>query len=267
MMAKLTRQQATLHAEACELLTLDRDLTPDERLFVLDNWQESATSRNTLDGAFFTPPGLAVDMAVEVTGHRIVDLCAGIGALASACLTYGPRGREIVCVERNPLYVEVGRRVVPDATWIQADIFDLPDGLGRFDTAVSNPPYGATPRTGDSPAYRGRRFEYHVIAIASRLAAHGVFLVPQESAPFRASRSGGLTTIDDPEYERFTAATGIRLDTNCGLDTSSYRHEWRGAAPRTEIVLTTFGIPRGPSPTAAETAPGELALFPPGDAR
>ncbi|MFE4512683.1 methyltransferase [Kitasatospora sp. NPDC056783] len=251
-MAKLTRQQATLHLAACELLALDRELTPDERLFVLDYWQESSTGTNTLDGAFFTPWGLAVDVAVEVTGHRIIDLCAGIGALASACLTYGPRGREVVCVERNPRYVEIGRKVVPDATWIQADVFHLPDGLGRFDTAVSNPPYGATTRSGNGPGYRGRRFEYHVIAVASRFAAHGVFLIPQESTPLRPSETGGFTTVEDDEFRRFTTGTGIRLETNCGLDTSSYLYEWRGVAPRTEIVLATFGT-RGFAP-----APGVL---------
>lgn len=240
-MAKLTRQQATLHRAACDLLSLPRDLDPDERMFVLDNWQESTTGTNTLDGAFFTPAELAVDVSVEVVGTTVIDLCAGIGALASACLYNGPRGRTVVCVERNPRYVEIGRKVVPEATWIHADIFHLPqgllpEGLDRFDTAVSNPPFGATPRTGNAPGYQGRRFEYHVIAIASRLARRGVFIVPQQSVPFRQSQAEDARVLDD-EYQHFTRTTGLSLAPSCGIDTELYRSRWRGVAPRTEVAV------------------------------
>ncbi|WP_163511202.1 hypothetical protein [Fodinicola acaciae] len=81
-MGKLTRQQERLHAQACQLINLGRDLTEDERTFVLDNWQESSTSTNACDRAHFTPAGLARDMSIEVSGNRIIDLGAGIGRLA-----------------------------------------------------------------------------------------------------------------------------------------------------------------------------------------
>ncbi|GAA3832271.1 hypothetical protein GCM10022226_61880 [Sphaerisporangium flaviroseum] len=246
-MGKLTKQEAILHRRACELVELDRPLDEDEAEFVLEHWQESSTAANTLDGAFFTPLGLARDLAIEVVGDRIIDLCAGIGRLAWSCRDVGGRRanhqppRELVCVERNPAYVQVGRKVLPEARWICADIFDLAGTeLGQFDTAIGNPPFGVTSRTGDGPRYRGRRFEYHAIDIAADLARHGVFIVPQESAPFRYSGQRCNRWERGPEYERFEDQTGIRLRHNCGIDTSGYDDEWRGVSPRTEIVTCDF---------------------------
>jgi hypothetical protein len=46
-MSKLTKQQAALHAQACAYLKKDV-LTLDERMFVLDHWQESANHINAL---------------------------------------------------------------------------------------------------------------------------------------------------------------------------------------------------------------------------
>jgi hypothetical protein len=89
-MSKLTKQQAAQHHEACSLLQKEV-LTEDERLFVLDHWQESANHVNSVAGAFFTPTGLARDLSIEVSGLRIIDLCAGIGSLAFS--VYGTAGR------------------------------------------------------------------------------------------------------------------------------------------------------------------------------
>ena len=75
-MAKLTREQERLHAEACRLINLSRDLTEDEREFVLNHWLESSTTSSASDRAHFTPAGLARDMSLEVGGDRIIDLCA-----------------------------------------------------------------------------------------------------------------------------------------------------------------------------------------------
>jgi SAM-dependent methyltransferase len=244
--AKLTKREAQLHRDACALAELDRELTEDEKDFVLDHWQESSTSANSLEGAFFTPRGLARDMSVELPDSnvtRVLDLGAGTGRLAFECRRLfghrwnGEPRRQLVCVERNPAYVAVGRKVLPEATWICADILDVPDlQLGPFDAVISNPPFGNIARTGNAPGYRGRRFEYHAIAVAAQVAGSGVFLIPQVAAPFRSSGQPDLTDNADEEYRRFHAATGLTLKPGCGWDTSFYAGEWRGVSPEVEIA-------------------------------
>ncbi len=249
-MAKLTKIEARNHAQACELLKKDQ-LTIDERIFVLDNWHEGANHVNSAAGAFFTPSGLAGDFALDVGGRRGIDLCAGIGGLAF-WLVLRERVRELVCVEINPDYIEVGRKIVPEATWIQADVFDVRElGLGHFDCAVSNPPFGATPRRGGSaPRYTGSTFEYHVIDIARDMADTGTFIIPQGSAPFRFSGSRHYVERPSDAYLKFSKLTGIELEAGCGVDTDYYRNDWHGVSPATEVVLADFAAARARCPDA-----------------
>lgn len=240
-MSKLTKAQAKAHQEACDLLQKDV-LTHDEKWFVLENWQESATHVNTVAGAFFTPPELARSFCIEVAGRRIIDLCAGIGTLSFLYLEkccWGP-APEITCVEINPDYIAVGRKLLPEARWVQASVFELP-ALGRFDFAISNPPFGNIQRGGkDAPRYRGRQFEYHVIDIASDLADHGAFIVPQMSAPFEYSGRRDFRVVKQEGYLAFEAKTGIELGANCGIDCSACQSDWHGVAPKVEIVTADF---------------------------
>lgn len=265
-MARLSKQQAKFHQQACELVALNRDLTEDEKDFVLDNWQEAATATHNLDGAFFTPEGLARDLSIEVAGDRVIDLCAGIGRLAYGCRDlWGRRwndelARQFVCVEKNPDYVAVGRKILPEAEWICADVLDVPGmNLGRFDTAISNPPFGAIKRSGNAPGYTGGRFEYHVIAVASTLATFGAFIIPQNSAPFRYSGEHCYREEVAQECARFQEQTRIAMTAGAGFDTSIYREEWRGVAPKVEIVSCDFtGLLEqvsGPTPPVRAAVP------------
>ncbi|WP_271507338.1 methyltransferase [Bradyrhizobium sp. CCBAU 11357] len=259
-MAKLTKAEAKAHAEAVELLKKDV-LTYDERVFVLDNWHEGASHINGSAGAFFTPCGLAGDFAIDAYGGRTVDLCAGIGALAFHVYwrAHHARGRdepqkEIVCIERNPAYVDVGRKVLPEANWICADVFDLDlPSLGHFGCAIANPPFGATPRIGSGPRYTGRSFEFHVIDIASDIADYGAFIIPQASAPFQYSGVQCYRERKSADYLKFTEQTGIHLEAGCGVDCSYYRDGWKGIAPNVEIVCANFEeIPRNKARSSAE---------------
>lgn len=271
-MATLTYEQERRHTQACRLIDLPRDLTEEERAFVLDHWRASFTARSASDRAHFTPAGLARDMSLHIIGNRVIDLAAGIGRLAFHCRDpqARPRGSEpeIVCIERNPAYVRVGRRVVPEARWICADIMTLPqmrEDLGEFDYAISHPPYGAIPRAVDvTSGYRGRRFEYHAIALAALVARRGVFLIPQVAAPLRHS---GVPRFEpgsgDAEYRKFAAATGIELEPHYGIPTTQYRHDWHDVPPQSEVVHADFTERCVPAarPAAAEERHGGLALL------
>lgn len=248
-MGKMTKAQEKRHAETLALVDLDRDLTAEEREFVLDNFQEISTATNSTYGAFFTPEGLANDFAIEIlTGaRRILDLGAGIGRLSHACqgrVTTGPhegQQRHFTCIEANPEYLRVGRRVMPDAEWILGDILDVPSmELGRFDMVIANPPFGAIARSKNAPRYNGGRFEFHVIAVASMMADHGVFVVPQRSCGFEFSGKSAYRDIDSPEYRQFRTATGLTLEPASSIDTSLYRAAWHGVAPATEVVTADF---------------------------
>jgi len=224
-------------------------------MFVLQNWQESAKHINTIAGAFFTPVGLARDLAIEVNpGSRIIDLCAGIGALAFFCS--GPwKQSDVVCVELNPEYAEVGRKIVPEARWIVGSVFDLPADIGHFDFAIGNPPFGSTPHeTKRGPRYTGKEFELHVIDIASGLADFGAFIVPQMTAGFKYSgcpgggwpetiKNGygsGFAECKTDVHEKLLAMSGIVLEPSCGIDTTTYDRDWHGVSIRTEVITCDF---------------------------
>lgn len=255
---RLTKAQAKAHQQAMDLVHSDRRLTLAEREFILDHYQESQGSLNSLSGAFFTPSGLARDFALEVGPGRVIDLCAGIGRLAYACQNDRYKRTELVCIERCPEYVEVGKRILPEAVWICGDVFDpaLYADLGRFDWAISNPPFGRISENSFQGAYSGGEFEFKVIEQASRLARYGTFIVPQLSAPFRYSGERHYREEVTDKLRAFMEQTGIALEPNCGIDTAVYRDDWHGVSVVCEIVLAEFAQP------SAAAAPGEqIDLF------
>lgn len=253
-MAKLTKAQLKAHNRAVELLKKE-NLTWDDRHDILEFWNEAADHTVSESGAFFTPVGLARDFAIEACGLRTIDLCAGIGVLSffqhSKHNGYGePNRSKIVCVERNPVYVEIGKKILPQAEWICCDVFDFrPEMVTSFDAvkegfdvAISNPPFGKIRGGTYQGPYTGSNFEYKVIEFASRLAAFGAFIVPQGSAPFNYSgNSKGFQEIPNNEkYKKFKEQTGISLSPGCGIDTSIYREDWKNTNVMTEVVLADF---------------------------
>jgi predicted RNA methylase len=282
-MAKLTKAQAKAHDQACELLKKDW-LNHDERLFVIDNWQESATHINSSAGAFFTPIELARHHAIELQqlSGRVIDLCAGIGSLSFALWEqsyYQRESLEIVCVEINPAYSEVGKKLLPEATWIVGDVFDVLDmGLGRFHAAISNPPFGAIKRSKNAPRYTGSAFEFHVIDIAAHMADFGVFILPQMSAGFEFSGKPCYRRQESGKAFDFQQKTGLHFEAGCGVDTAMFKDQWRGVSPICEIVCVDFdqddvqepaqpvapAVERKAEPGQPSTGESQLSLF--GDA-
>jgi predicted RNA methylase len=255
---KLSKPLAKRHQEALALVRSGRPLTRDERAFVLEHFHEGAEHMNGLAGAFFTPSGLARDFAVEVPEcRRILDLCAGIGKLAEACDHKAP---ELVCVELNQHYVDVGKVVLPSATWVCASAFDVEAyrHLGPFDCVISNPPFGTVKASGFDGRYTGGLFEYRIIDLASTLAPRGVFIVPQESAPFRYSGRRDYQDDESDRARKFREQTGILMEANCGIDTAVYRTEWKGVSPVCEIVVCDFAETLKAKPAQATE---QMALF------
>lgn len=244
-MAKLTKPQAKAHQKACDLLKKDV-LTEDDKFFVLENWQESATHINSSAGAFFTPFDLARDFAIETFPGRVIDLCAGIGMLSFAMRCkhqWDKAPLDLTCIEINPDYVAVGRKILPEARWIEASVFDvLYMDLGHFDLAISNPPFGrvSRPEGKRAPRYTGAEFEFHVIDIAAHLANYGAFILPQMSSGFRYSGSQEYRRDTTGKAVDFQNATGIYLGPNCGIDTAFYKDSWSGVSPICEIVCCDF---------------------------
>lgn len=248
-MAKLTKEEIKLHEQALRLLEKDV-LTFDDKHFVLDYWHEGATHINSKAGAFFTPHHVAGGVAIEAAGRTFVDLCAGIGRLAFSVHNHlNPFQREekkleFTCVEINPDYIEVGKKIMPNARWIQADVLDLPADIGHFDCAIGNPPFGNINTKQASPRIKIGPFEYKVIDVASDLADYGVFIVPQGSSPFKMSGQRNFEENKTDGYQGFELKTGIVLDSNCGIDTTAGRDDgeptWRGVKIVTEIVIADF---------------------------
>ncbi|SDR45264.1 methyltransferase [Pseudovibrio sp. Tun.PSC04-5.I4] len=243
-MAKLTKAEAKRHAQAVEILNKDV-LTEDDKDFVFQNWHEGAEFENGSRGAFFTPWDLAFDFSFDCGGHRIIDLCAGIGMLSFAVYhrlkERNDRVPEIVCIERNPAYVAVGKKLLPEATWICADVFEWEElNLGRFDQAISNPPFGKVRRSGNGPSYKGGLFEHHVIDIASKLACEGTFIIPQNSASFAYSGVQYHRQTPTSAGGEFAASQGFEMTAGIGIDTAFYRKSWKGVSPLCEVALIDF---------------------------
>jgi predicted RNA methylase len=246
-MSKLTKAESKLHTKACRLLEKD-SLTYDEKVFVLDNWQEGAKHINSLGGAFFTPRGLARDLSIYTPSQgTLIDLCAGIGNLAFHAIDRFEQDRNrghklIVCVEINPDYVEVGRKIVSEAVWICADVFtfDTADLLSQFeelnghpfDFAISNPPFGKS----KDVLIPGVTMDLNILAVASELSRCGAFVLPQESCPFKYSGRPHYEPHLHNNFQKFKILTGVDL-TCSSIDCSMYRNDWRGVNPNVEIAL------------------------------
>jgi len=267
-MAKLTKAQVGAHERACALLASDRRLSEDEVLFVLDNWHEGASHTNTRASAHFTPFDLARHAALEVAGPRVVDLCAGIGSLSVAiAIMHAGHPLQLTLVEINPDYAAVARRLLPQAEVIVGSMYDqaLMAKLAarRFDTCISNPPFGGFSRApGDrAPRHRGAEAHYDCIDIASDIADAGVFILPQQAVPFRYSGRQNYEQVpfgQNPRYDRFVEQTGIELDANIGIDTSVLPG-FRDVNIVTEISTVDFVAARERRATADMPLFGRLA--------
>lgn len=174
---KLTKKETKFHQQAEELIGLKRDLSLDEKYFVIENWMPGANNNITASSAFFTPYELAecANIAFFDEPYNIVDLCAGIGTLSFAYMekVKAVGVPKLTCVEINPDFVRVGRKILPEAEWILGDVFDLYNGTlknKKFDGCISNPPFGIIHKKHQKPQnIVGNIWEYAIAEIALEL--------------------------------------------------------------------------------------------------
>lgn len=239
---KLTRNQISNHESAVKLLEKDI-LTYEEKLQVYRDWLPAYNNNIGTIASYFTPIELAKDACIQFTGYNIVDLCAGIGMLAFTNYHWCSGNVKITCIERNPEFVKVGKKLLPEANWICADVLDesIYKDFELFDCTISNPPFGRIKSNinNDWLDYKGSEFEYKVIEIGSRISKNGVYIIPQLSSPFTYSFINGFNAQSSSKYEKFELESGIELEANIGIDISIYKNDWVGTSIKCEIVCVT----------------------------
>lgn len=222
---RISKVASKKHEEAVELALSGKDLTFDEKWQILNDYNAAANHLISKNAAFFTPPAIAKEMIIECIDRpkkRVLDLGAGIGCI-SFFLNEQNRmwGRnrelEIICIELNKDYIEIGKRIVPEATWIHGDMFDedLIKSLGRFDEVISNPPYGIAKKV---DWLNLNLSQYMTAEVAMKVSDHGVFLLAQSDCPFKYSGNRSYKKVDCSKYEKFHKNTGIYFNMNCGID-------------------------------------------------
>ena len=225
---KLSKMMIKNHNIAMDLVHSDKVLNEDEKIFILENFQESADHVNSAHGAFFTPLDLAFDFTIEVPdsmeGLDIIDLCAGIGMLSFASRR---KAKQLTCIEFNPNYIQVGKRVLPEAEWIHADALSF-NYERKYDFAISNPPFGNIKTGEHTGKYKGSKFEWKIAEKASEIAVNSALIIPRNSA---CISSGGA------DLKKFMETTGIVFEDSCVL-IDDYRNEWKGVNP--DCVITTI---------------------------
>jgi len=245
---KLTKEQTKNHDKAEELLLKD-ELSFDDKYFVLENWLPAATNNIGKVASFFTPRMMANDFCYEAGSGNVIDLCAGIGMLSFQLNRFLDGKVKLTCLEINPDFVRVGKKILPEANWIKGDVLDedLIKSIGSFDCVISNPPFGKI-KTGSKLKwlkYQGTEFEYKVIEVGNFLARYrGAFILPQLSCPFRISGMYNNQVMDEPyitdKYRKFSKETGLDLTPNCGFDLSSYVNQWNGTNQMCEIAICEY---------------------------
>lgn len=243
----ISKKAAEDHIKALDLIHSDRKLSPDDVDFCFEHFHEGANASTRIVGAHFTPHDLAIDLVANVEASCYVDLFAGIGALARAALDYHHfRRPHVICAEFNPDFVVAGKRLVPEATWIEIDLLndtalaDLSSATaGNSDIAIiSNPPYGRRKLESGETI----QLEYHAIELGHGLGADlGAFLIPQARCPFIYSgKQSYRETAGDPAYRKFHSRTGLSITMNAGFDTSIYADDWKTVSPSVEIAIVEY---------------------------
>lgn len=236
-MARITKKESANHIKVMALVHSDKQLTQDDKEFIFHNYKGDGIGAT---GAFFTPEMLAWDFILDAgCTDDCIELCAGIGRLSYYQFLRN-QPTHITCVELNPEYVMIGKRVLPEAEWICGDALQYsPDRFYRV--AYGNPPFGnINTSEAFTGLYKGSEFEYKVIEHASTFSAYGVWIVPQGSAGFVYSGAQYYDRRESGKYKKFTEQTGWTFEVGYVIDTSIYKDEWNGRKVICEVVTVEY---------------------------
>lgn len=262
-MPSISKREAAEHKKIEAKLQSWETLTYEDKLEIYAGWNPGAYELNALDGAFFTPVPLANDLQICVgeSDRKILDLCAGMGLLSFLAyhrITHDHKGnlhkdpRLVVCVEKRKSYVEMGRKLFPEAHWIHGDITnqglmaEILEDYGEFDCVVSNPPFGRIAANKvEWAGYKGSNFEYKAIAVARTMAKRGLFIAPQNSVPFKYSGNRYMEYLPEDRWstvlKAFVRDTGLEiLPDGVGIDTTTVQDLWHGVSPSVEVCEVVF---------------------------
>lgn len=240
-MAKLTKVQTKAHNKAMDLLHSDRKLSVDDVFFFYENYREDANHNIAWNKAYFTPIDLARDFFVgcgNIDG-KMIDLCAGIGKLSYFFYINKKDKSDITCVELNSSYCNIGKRLMPDANWINGSILDLniPD-IKEYELAISNPPFGNPyAEIPDNFIFKNKNvFELVAVELATKLANRAAFILPSNVVPFEYSGKQQYSKVTNAKYEKFNKLTNIDLDILFSVDCNVYKDMWNSCKPNVEMV-------------------------------
>lgn len=104
----------------------------------IHGWSDAARAANYVK-LFATASDQAIEPLLEAAGARggakVLDLCCGQGNVAEALAA---RGCKVTGADFSAAMLEMARRRVPGATFIEADAQNLPFANAEFDIVVSN---------------------------------------------------------------------------------------------------------------------------------
>ena len=233
---KLSKPELKLQKEVFQLIENNNTFTFEQLEYIYENFNPGYISDVITHSAYFTPLDMAYDFAKLSVRHGvIVDMCAGIGCLSFAVKTrdtYEHNITQQICIERNHKYINIGKKLLPTAQWIQGDIFDksiwdsIIDQYGKIDCIISNPPFGKMSKSDsnrDWLKYTGVEIDIASIEVALKYTDNVSMILPINSCTFSYSGMPYYQERENKKIEKLKQETGLSfIMCNPGIDTTAY---------------------------------------------